>query len=316
MADAPAPAPAPEAAAPATPVEGEKPAASAPADPMQEFDALLKKTPLKFKAGGKERGVGSVKELLRYAEQAVGLQTKAQELAAREEKARLVEERDARLSRARNGRERAAILREYHGEAFDEAAEEAILERIELERSMQTLTPAERQLRQEAEEARAELARMKAEQQRREEEAQQASERQEYEATRAHLADIATKALQALKLPKEAAPDAMRRLAVAIHRATALGLELDPQTLAAEVVKDTAPTFRNYTSGLEGDALLDFLGPEVSLRVSRALVARHEGKRAVQASVPAPQAEAPKPQQRNGYQSPTAGWRDLEKGIF
>ena len=66
MSEAAAPtAPAAQPQANTAPVDGQPATPPAEADPFAEFDAVLKSKPLKYKAGGKERTVASVKELLR-----------------------------------------------------------------------------------------------------------------------------------------------------------------------------------------------------------------------------------------------------------
>lgn len=309
-------APAAPTQAPTTaPADGATPA-PAEADPFAEFDAVLKAKPLKYKAGGKERAVGSVKELLRKAEQADGLQAKAQELLEREVRISAAEERNAKLKAAKSASERIAILREYTrdtGADFDEIAEEAVMERIEREKSMAGLSATERAAKQRAEEAEARLAELEAERQAREAEQRAREEENELAGLRQTLAGVVVKALTAAKLPKEAAPDAGRRLAVLMAKAHQLGHDLTPEELAGEAVKWAGEDFRGYTAGLEGDALVEFLGEAVVRKASKAWLARAQGQTAVKAVVPTP---VEQPNGERERQSSVGGWRALERGLL
>lgn len=316
MSDAAAPTPAtPAQASNAAPVEGQQPA-PAEADPFAEFDAVLKTRPLKYKAGGKERSVASVKELLRKAEQADGLQTKSQELLEREQRLAAKEERDTKLKAAKSPREKVAILREYArdtGADFDELAEEAVMERIEREKSLSGLSQSERAARQRIEELEAKQAQYEAEKQRLEQERQQQEEEAELGNLRQTLAGTVVKALTAAKLPKEAAPDAGRRLAVLMAKSHQLGHDLTPEELAGEAIKWAGDDFKGYTAGLEGDALIDFLGEAVVRKASKAWLAKVQGG-GVKATLPPVQ--QPAPRERTEPRSAAAAWRDLEKGII
>lgn len=319
MSEAAAPAaPAAPSSTNTAPAEGQPTAPAAPEDPFAEFDAVLKAKPLKYRAGGKERPVSSVKELLRKAEQADGLMAKAQEVAEREAKAAAREERDERLRTAKSTREKLAILREYAGQTgvdLDELAEEAVMERIEREKSMAGLSATERAAKQRAEEAEAKLAELEAERQAAAEAQRQREEEAELGNLRQSLAGTVVKALQAAKLPKEAAPDAGRRLAVLMAKAQQLGHDLTPDELATEAVKWAGEDFRGYTAGLEGDALIEFLGETVVRKASKAWLARVQAGTAPKAVLPPIQATPTQPQ--NGERiSAAAAWRNLERGIL
>lgn len=319
MSEAAAPtAPAAQPQANTAPVDGQPATPPAEADPFAEFDAVLKSKPLKYKAGGKERTVASVKELLRKAEQADGMQAKSQELLEREQRAAAVEERNAKLKAAKSPRERVAILREFTkdtGADFDELAEEAVMERIEREKSLAGLSQTERQARQRAEELEAKVAQYEAEKARLEQERQQQEEEAEIGNLRQTIAGTVVKALNAAKLPKEAAPDAGRRLAVLMAKSAQLGHDLTPEELAGEAVKWAGEDFRGYTSGLEGDALIDFLGEAVVRKASKAWLGRVQGQTQARGVLPPVQAQPQQPQSGERV-SAAAQWRALEKGLL
>lgn len=308
---APAAPSSPATTAPATPVEGAK--TTAPVDPLAELDAAISKAGLKYKSSGKEKPVTSLKELLRKAEIADGFQSKQAELIERQKRIEAAEDRDARLKNARTPRERVAILREFAGDAFDEAAEEAIIERIEREKAMSGLTPTERAAREEAERYRAQLEQYEAEKQQAAEAEKQRAEKAELDAVRHEAGQLAVKALTSVGLPKEAAPDMIRRIGVLAGRAVELGLEVDPADIAAKAVSMAAQDFRAYTAKAQGHALLEFLGDDVAQRVSRAWMAKVQGR---QAAPPAQMAPAPTPQsQSSGARvNPFAEWSSLVKG--
>lgn len=318
MSEAAAPAaPAAPSSTNTAPAEGQPIAPAVPEDPFAEFDAVLKSKPLKYKAGGKERPVTSVKELLRKAEQADGLMARAQEVAEREARAAAKEERDERLRTAKSTREKLSILREYAGQTgvdLDELAEEAVMERIEREKSMAGLSATERAARQRAEEAEAKLAELEAERQAAAEAQRQQEEEEGLGNLRQTIAGTVVKALQAAKLPKEAAPDAGRRLAVLMAKAQRLGHDLTPDELATEAVRWAGDDFRGYTAGLEGEALIEFLGETVVRKASKAWLARAQGG-AAKAVLPPVQTSQTQPQ--NGERiSAAAAWRNLERGIL
>lgn len=311
MSEATAPAPAAPAAN-TVPSDGAKPEAAV--DPYAEYNAVLSAKPVKYKAGGKEREVRDMRELIRKAEKADGLDAKAQEVLQRERQAQEVLQMRERLKTAKTPKERIAILRELSGaDEFDEAAEEAILERIEREKSLSSLTPSERAAKEEAESLRARLAEYEARQAKAKEEAERQAEEAEFASLRDTLAMHTVKALQAMKLPKTAVADAGRRLAAMLARSAQLGHELGPEDLALEAVKSAAPDFRGYTASLEGDALLEFIGPDVAAKVSKALLAKHYGETSVKAVQPQV-SQAERPVERNAYSSPMAAWKALERG--
>ena len=306
MSDAAAPA-APVAPAAAEPTQAAAPPpAPVEVDPYAEFDNILKTKPVKYKAGGKEKQATSMKELLRKAEMADGLQSRAQELSEREAKAAAIMERDTRLRSAKTPKERIAILREMAGEGFDEAAEEAILERIEREKSLSGLSQTERQAREEAAELKARLAAYEEQESKSKEEAQRAQDEADERQLGDTLATIAVKALTKAGLPREAAPDAGRRLAALMFRAEKLKLPLEPDELADKAVEMAGRDMQAYTSKLEGETLLSFVGEATARRISRAWLAKM-GQGAA-ASAPPPQKQ-PAPAEKPVRESPITAWK-------
>jgi hypothetical protein len=310
MSDAAAPA-APAAPAADAPVEGQP---VAPVDPYADLDAAVKKAAPKYKVGGKEKTAGSFRELLRKAEMADGLQYRAQELSDRESKAAEVLDLKQRIRESKDSKERVKLLRELAGETFDEAAEEAILERIEREKSMQGLSATERQAREELAEARARNAKYEAAEKQAEADRQAKEDESEFNTLREHIAGVAVKALSAAGLPKEAAPDAGRRLAALIARAQQRGLPLQPEDLSEQAVKWAGDDFKAYTTPLDGEALIGFLGEAVVQKASRAWLARAQGGSATKAVVPMPKPEAAPQQRQRDASSPMAAWRELASG--
>lgn len=315
MSDAAAPAPAAETA-PAAPTPESAPAETPkPVDPLAELDERIAKAGLKVKVGGKERPVQSMREALRALERVGGVEARLAEVAAREQQAQAILERETRLKAAKSGRERAAILREFAGDAFDEAAEEAILERIEREKQMADMTPREREMAQALAEREQRLAAYEAEKQKAEELQRAQAEEAELSELRERLAGVAVKTLQAAGLSKTAAPDAGRRLAFLMSRAQKLGLDLDESDLAPKLIEHARSDTRSYLTGLKGPALLEWLGDDVVREVTRAAVARAEGRPT--ASLPKPDAQ-PKPRQEREEtrsMSPMAAWNSIAKGL-
>jgi len=309
-------APAP-AATPAQ-AEGQPQSDAAPqaADPLAELEAVLKKAPLKYKANGKERTVADARELLRKVALADGLQPRYESTQAELAKLKALAERTEALKAAKSPRERVAILREFAGDGFDEAAEEAILERIQREQEMGKLPPEARREREERERLQAELEAYRQRETQTQEQQRRAQEEAENVALLDELASISVRALEAAKLPKEAAPDAARRLSVLVARAEAQGRNLTPEDLAGDAVKWAAKDFKSYTAGLEGASLLDFLGVDVAAKVAKALLAKQDPS-GVPAPPPVPTTSMPSrgPGPATGERrSPSAAWNDLLKG--
>jgi len=305
-----------EAAAPAAPAAPTQATEAAPAaseatkpvDPLAELDVAVSKAGLKYKAAGKEKPVSSIKELLRKAEQADGLQARVMELSQREEKIRAIEERDAKLQKAKTGKERAAILREYAGEAFDEAAEEAVWERIQREKTLEGLTPQERAAREEAESYKARLAEFEAKEAARTKAEEDAKAEAEYKQLEDSVAGLALKALKAANLPAAAAPDAGRRLAFLMARSEQLGLNLEPEELAQEAVAMAGRDLKTYAAGLDGDALIGWLGEDVVRKASKAWLNKMQGGASNLSATPPPATTAPRQTERQ-RESPITAWK-------
>lgn len=304
-------------AAPAAPVASDVPVESqpvAPVDPYAEFDGVLKKTPLKYKANGKEHVVQSAADVRRKLEKVHGIEARAEELTAREAKAAEVLNLKQRIRESKDTRERIQLLRELAGEGFDEAAEEAIYERIQREKSMEGLTPSERQAREEAAALKERIAKYEAAEKQAEADRQAKEDESEFNTLREHIAGVTVKALSAAGLPKEAAPDAGRRLAALIARAQQRGLPLQPEDLSEQAVKWAGDDFKAYTTPLDGEALIGFLGEAVVQKASRAWLARSQGVTAPKAVVPMPKPEAAPQQRQRDASSPMAAWRELASG--
>mgnify|MGYP003336891782 CR=1 FL=1 len=316
MADAPAAAPVADAAPVAAPTEAAPAEAPAPVDPLVELDERIQKAGLKVKVGGKERPVQSMREALRALERVGGVEARLAEVAEKERAAAAVMEREARLKTAKSSRERVAILREMAGDAFDEAAEEAILERIEREKQFEGMSPRERQMAQALADRESRLAQYEEAQRSAQEKAEREAEESEYAQLREHLASVTLKALQAAKIPKTAAPDAGRRLAFLMHRSRELGLDLDESDLAPKVLEHARGDARAYMTGMEEPQLLEWLGEDIARKVSRAWLAKAEGR--PKATLPTPAAPASAPQRGSDDirgMSPMAAWNHLAKGL-
>lgn len=310
MSDAAAP------AAPAAPVAADAPVEgqpAAPVDPYAEFDGVLKKTPLKYKSNGKEHAVSSAADVRRKLEKVHGIEARAEELTAREAKAAEVLNLKQRIRESKDTKERISLLRELAGEGFDEAAEEAIYERIQREKSMEGLSATERAAREEIAALKERNAKYEAAEKQAEADKQAAADEAEFGALKENIAGVVVKALTTAGLAKENAPDAGRRLAALIARAAQRGLPLHAEDLSEQAVKWAGDDLRGYATGLKGDALLGFLGDAVAQEASRALLARHQGTSAPRAVVPMPKPDAPQQRQRDSS-SPMAAWRELAAG--
>ena len=265
-----------------TPIDGGKSAAAAPtkAEPRplaEEFEALLKARggALKVKAGGKEHDVKSLDQLIRYAQRGIPYEQSATELAEQRSKLEPV----LGLLQALNGDDDTAqqALDALLGERHVKLAERRLLKEMQKEKSLEGYSEREKQMARQLQSLQQQQAKAEAERKdastRAEQQAQQARLAQHGK----HLSEVAMKALETAGLPTQLGPESLALLRPLMEASLRSGQELDPQALAEELTAQHQAQLKWATSNLEGEKLLDFLGPELAKRYGAALLARHRG---------------------------------------
>jgi hypothetical protein len=183
----------------------------------------------------------------------------------------------------------------YSKDDIRRISEQTILEEIELEK----MSPAERR----AHELQQELDAHKSEKQKAEEEKKQAAFETEKARHQDEFANLFMETMERTGLPRSSGRFVVQRMAALYAQNEEAGLESSPEEMAAHVMRGLETEHRGVLSGLEGDALLERLGPDVVKRVLGAHLARVNKKRtggvAEQASVarqkPIPAPAAPNP---------------------
>lgn len=286
----------PSAAAPADPPAGS--AAAPPAAPAKTY---------KLKVSGQEREV-SEQTYHAYAQKAAAADQLLSE-AKREREAAAAERASMKEKFGANWRQ----VVEENGQDPEDFLKRAILERY----GQAELTPEQKQLRAEqqgrqtAEGKLAELER---------ERAAQASQAEEMR----HRSTYQGKFLEALdKAGLGADPESPLTVWAVRHMATLeeanldAGTDLPPEVLAEMVREDLATQHGQVFNGLEGDALLSRVGPDLAKRISRALVADYERRRS---GAPLEPATGPAPESRAvtrpGLAQPVTVPKDPRTGKF
>jgi len=297
MSDAAA-APVAPAAAPAIPNGSTRPAPAAAPSPAAQTPASKPETPApaktyRLKVNGAEREV-SEQTYHAYAQKAAAADQLLAE--AKAERAKLDQERASLKQRfGANWRE----VLEENGHDPEEFLRRAILERY----GQSEATPEQRraqEAQQRAEAAEAKLRDFESQQ-------QTAQEQQEEMRARGEYQERFLAALEKTGFPA----DPSNPLAIwAVGHMAALeeanldaGTQLPPEVLAEMVQSDLEAQHLAVLGALDGDALLDRLGADMTKKISKALVARYERSRNGAAAAPVA-AQAPAAPTRPGLAVP------------
>jgi hypothetical protein len=217
-------------------------------DPKQELEAMLKKMGgLEVNAGGKKHKVDSVEKLIRYAQRGLPVESSLEEIGRQRAELEPV----------------AQLLQQLQNGSEDEA--EAALEKLidsKLEKAQQEI----------------------------EKKQQAAQEAQQVASVKSHISGGIVKALELLDFKVAGDPNApddanarkLEPIAVEfmkpiIRAMLNAGRPLDPEVLAEKVRPMLDQLFEYQTRGLEGEALLKRLGPDVGKRMRAALLAQLNG---------------------------------------
>jgi len=289
MADA---SPAPAApAAPATQPQSTPQAGAATPKPG-ETPAEAQARRVKLLMDGKEVDLDEGEVLANYkkGKSAAQLLSKADE--KRREALKAKAEADGLLAKLKA--DPRAALREL-GVDVRQLSESTILEEIELEK----MTPAERR----AYDAEQKLKGYETEKQKAEDE--KARHQDEF----AHLF---TETMAATGLPKASAPHVAHRMAMLYQQNEDAGLESTPEEMAAHVMYGVKAEHQGVLSGMEGEALLEWLGEAVVKKVLGANLAKVRARSGV---APAPVRTAPAQQPAAPVDPRKGRWAEIDKLI-
>ena len=183
-------------------------------------------------------------------------------------------------------------------------SESTILEEIELEK----MSPAERR----AHELQKKLDEHESAKQKAEEEKERAAHEQEVARHKDEFANLFLDVMERTGLPKTSGRFVVARMASLYAQNEEAGLESSPEEMAAHVMRGLEAEHRGVLSGLEGDALLERLGPDVVRKVLGAHLAKVNKKRSERGIDPAP-AVRPKPLPQPTTPNPRKGrWAAIE----
>lgn len=191
----------------------------------------------------------------------------------RQEALRAKAEADGILGRLKDKGNLVSVLSDlgYTKEDLRKMSEAQILEAIEEEK----LTPAERR----AKELERERDALLSEKQKQEEERKQAAHAQEVERHKDELANLFVDTMAATGLPKSSGRFVISRMAQLYAQNEEAGLESTPEEMAAHVMSGLQAEHRGVLGGLEGEALMTYLGPEVVKKVLAANLAKVKANR-------------------------------------
>jgi hypothetical protein len=150
-------------------------------------------------------------------------------------------------------------------------SEKRILQEIELER----MTPDQRR----AHELEQKVKQFETEKQKAEREQQEKAHAAEVERHKDEFANLFVGVMETLGLPKSSGRFVVPRMAQLYAQNEAAGLESSPEEMAAHVMRGLEAEHRGVLSGLDGDALLERLGPDVVRKVLGAHLNRVNAKR-------------------------------------
>lgn len=292
------------AATPAPPVEK-------PVDPRIELEAALKKAGgLKVKAGGKEHTIDSLDKALRLMQRGLPVEQSLEEVARQKSELAPVQELLAQLQSGDEEAAESALEKLLDSGKLDKVAERRLRRQFEREKSMEGLSPRERELAAALEQERAEKSKLTEERTRAQKEREAAIERQQVEAIQNHMAGVIDEAFKLLDLG-DGRLDAMALdfMKPIIRSALNAGMPLDPQVLADKVGpmleslhkrQLIAAKSKPYLSEAVQEALkeaddatlLKFFGTDIGKKYRKALLGQLSGGAPAQ---PKTQGEAPAP---------------------
>lgn len=191
----------------------------------------------------------------------------------RQEALRAKMEADGILGRLKDKGNLRTVLRDlgYTAEDLRSMGEREILDAIELEK----MTPAERR----AYEAEQKLKEYEAERDKVKQTEAEKARAEEVARHKDEFAGLFLATFEGLGLPKQSARFVMHRMAHLYQQNEAAGLESTPEEMASYVLEGIRNEHRGVLSGLEGEALIEHLGPDVVKKVLSVHLAKARAKR-------------------------------------
>lgn len=310
-------APTPTDAPAQPPSEAKPPEPPKPVNPLAEVEAALKKAGgLKVKAGGKEHVIDSLEKAVRYMQRGLPVEQSLEEVArARAE----VEPVKALLAQLQSGDEEQAeqaLERLLDSGKLDKVAERRLRRLYEREKSMEGLSPRERELAAALEQERGAKAKLEAERKQAEERQRAANEERQVAAVREHMAQAVGEAFKQLDLGDGKLEAIALEFMKPVIRATLnAGLPLDPKALAERVgpmleqvhkFQLKAAKQKPYMSEAVQEALKDaddetllrFFGSDIGKRYRAALLKQIQGGGSKPAAPASPTTDAGKAPER------------------
>lgn len=307
-------APAPAATPAAPPVNGTNRPAPAPTAPAPEAKSAEVKpaAPVapktyKLKVAGQEREVSEGHLIALAQKTAAGDQYLAD--AKREREAAAAERQSMRERFGANWRQ----VLEENGQDPEDFLRRAVLERY----GQAELTPEQKALQAEQQARRAAEEKLGKFEQERLTAQQQAEEMQHRNAYQGRFLEALEKSGLGADPQSPLTVWAVRHMATLEEANMDAGTDLPPDVLAEMVKEDLAAQHAKVFDGLDGDALLQRLGPDLAKRIGKALVADYEKRRAGGAApAPAGAPEPPRAQSRPGLAQPVTVPKDPATGKF
>ena len=270
-----------DVATPDAPAKQAKPAEPAPQEPEKPAEPAPEPRRIKVKVRGREVELDE-REVIEAGTDAARVRRAGFE--ALEEAKRLRGDADALLKRLKED-PRAALIEALGGEeAYHAHTERDVLERLQRE----ALSPEQRARLQAETERDAAQKRLK-------EIETQSKTAEVNAATQAiikHLDGEFGKAATAAGLPHTT--ETLRRIAGYAQKLDAMQMPIDPGKIAAMVKDDVTAEAASTIGALDGEALLNALGPATLKKIRAADVARVKGPQAAGKSAPRPPAVAPR----------------------
>lgn len=261
------------AAAPAAPAGGDTGAPAPQGQPAQaakpgETPAQAEARRLKLRIGGQEQEFDESEVIANFQKgrNSAQMLTKAQQVKEQALKAKM--EAEGILGKLKDKGNIRSVLQElgYTREELRAMSERDILDAIEEEK----LSPAERR----AKDLERQLAERDKEKQAQEKEKQEAAYKEEVARHKDEVAGLFMETMEATGLPKSSGRFVMHRMAQLYMQNEEAGLESTPEEMAAHVMAGLQQEHRGVLSGLEGESLMTYLGPEVVKKVLAANLAK------------------------------------------
>lgn len=261
--------------------------APGPAKKPGETPAQAETRRLKLRIDGQEREFDESEVLANFQKgrNSAQMLTKAQQARADALKAKA--EADGILGKLKDKGNIRNVLQElgYTREELRKMSEADILEAIEEEK----LSPAERR----AKDLERQLAERDKEKAKQDEERQQVAHKEEVARHKDEISGLFMETMEATGLPKSSSRFVMHRMAQLYMQNEEAGLESTPEEMAAHVMAGLQTEHRGVLSGLKGDALMTYLGPDVVKEVLVANLAKVRAGKGGAAPAPAAQRNPP-----------------------